>query len=92
MSKNYRQLWNDIIDANSETKAVRTLAEILADKEGRTFISHLGREDAKLCIEILDRVRRDLHLLPSAVVSGSLTRASESTTSKSSRSKLSSSH
>jgi len=34
------------------------------DRGGRRFILHLERTDAELCIEILDRVCRDLHLLP----------------------------
>jgi len=38
------------------------MAEILVGKEGRVFISRLGREDAELSIRILDRVSRDLHL------------------------------
>jgi len=72
MSKDYGKLWKDIIRITDEGKAVRTLAEILADKEGRAFASRLGREDAELCIEILDHVCRDLYLLPSPVVSDNL--------------------
>ncbi|KAF9645811.1 kinase-like protein [Thelephora ganbajun] len=55
MAKIYQQLWKAVTDASGEAKAVRILAEILADKEGRDFISHLKINDAKLCIEILDR-------------------------------------
>ncbi|KAF9785122.1 kinase-like domain-containing protein [Thelephora terrestris] len=55
MSKDYQQLWRDVTSASDEARAVRVLAEILADKEGRTFISTLEGEDAELCIEILDR-------------------------------------
>ena len=63
MAKNYRQLWEDVTTSRTvdEVKAVRTLAGIVADKEGRVFISNLEREDAELCIEILDHVSRDLY-------------------------------
>jgi len=91
MVQNYQQLWKEIAEADSGTKAVRTLAEILADKEGRTFISHLERNDAELCIEVLDRVSRDVHLFPSFVISDGLVRVSSTTTSKPPTSKFSSS-
>ena len=58
------RLWNDVTSTNDEDKAIRTLAEILVDKEGRRFISNLEREDAELCIEILDHVSRGLCKLP----------------------------
>ena len=64
MVKDYRRLWKDVTNTIDEARAVRTLADILADKEGRTFISRLEHKDAELCIEILDRVSHDLHLLP----------------------------
>ena len=64
MAKDYGGLWNDIINAVDETKAVRTLAEVLADKEGRTFLLRLEPEDAEFCVEILDRVSYNLHFLP----------------------------
>ena len=69
MPKDYQRLWKDVTDTKDEGKAVRTLAEILVDKEGRSFISNLERKDAKLCIEILDQVSPDSYLLPSFVVS-----------------------
>ena len=72
MSKDYGKLWGRVANTTDEGKAVRTLAEILADKEGRAFISHLGRENAELCMEILDHVSCDPYLLPSIVVSDSL--------------------
>ena len=56
MAKNYQRLWKEVTSTTDEAKAVRTLAEILAEKEGRTFISRLERRDAELCIEILDHV------------------------------------
>ena len=63
MAKNYQQLWKDVASTSDEGKAVRTLAEIALDKEGRTFILELERGAAELCIEILDRVSRDPCLL-----------------------------
>jgi len=72
MSKDNGKLWKRVTNTTDEGKAVRTLAEILADKEGRAFISRLGHEDAELCIEILDHVCCDPYLLPSLVVSDSL--------------------
>jgi hypothetical protein len=75
MDKDYRQLWKDITSTTDGAKAVRTVAQILMDEEGRTFILCLERKDAELCIEILDHVRRDLHLLPSFAVSDGLVRA-----------------
>jgi hypothetical protein len=53
-----------VTDATDEFKAVRTLAKILVDREGRTFISRLERKEAELCIETLGHVGRDLRLLP----------------------------
>ena len=41
------------------------MVEIVLDKEGKAFILNLKRKDAELCIEILDRVSRELYLLPS---------------------------
>ena len=92
MAKDYQRLWEHVTSATDEAKAVRTLAEILADRDGGTFISRLERKHAELCIEILDHVSRDLHPLPSSVVSDGFIRASQSTTSKFPRSRLSSSH
>jgi len=80
MDKNYQRLWKGITKTNDETKAVQTLVGILAGREGRDFISRLKRNDAGLCIEILDRVSHDLHLLPTFVVSDGLARASQSIT------------
>ena len=64
MAKDFRRLWKDVTSTIDEAKAVRTLAEILVDKEGRVFISRLERKDAELCIEILDHVCRNSYLLP----------------------------
>lgn len=81
MAKDYRRLWKDVAGASNEGGAVRTLAEILLDKEGRAFISNLERNDAELCIKILDRVSRGPYLLPPPI-SDSHFRAWRSTTSK----------
>ena len=67
MAKNYQGLWENVTSAGDEAKAVRTLAEILADKKGRVFISRLERKSAELCIEILDHVRRGLYPIPSSL-------------------------
>lgn len=64
MAKDFRRLWKDVTNTIDEAKAVRILAEILADKEGRAFISRLERKDAELCIEILDHVSYNLDFLP----------------------------
>lgn len=69
MAKNYLRLWKDIAGASDEGKAFRTLAEILVDREGRTFIWNLKPGDAELCIKILDHVSlsliRPIHFPPS---------------------------
>jgi len=64
MAKDYSQIWKAVTSANDEGEAVRTLADIVLDKPGRAFILELERDDAELCIEILDRVSRDSYLLP----------------------------
>ena len=61
MAKNYQGLWENVTSAVDEAQVVRTLAEIVVDKDGRVFISSLERESAELCIEILDRVSHHLH-------------------------------
>ena len=63
MAKDYQRLWKDVTSVTDGSKAVRTLAGILVDKEGRAFISRLERKEAELCIEILDHVSCNLHLL-----------------------------
>ena len=68
MAKDYQRLWKDVTSTSDEKKAVRTLAGILVDREGRSFISNLLRKDAELCIEILDRVSRAPRQRPSFVV------------------------
>jgi len=90
MSKDYKRLWKDI-NTNDDYKAVRVLVEILADRDGRRFISDLGSKDVVLCIEILDSVSRNLHSFPAFAVLDGFVRASQSTTSRPSRNRPSSS-
>lgn len=61
-ARDHQQLWKDVASKADEAEAVRSLAEILADKEGRSFISLLERKDAELCVGILDHVSRELRL------------------------------
>ena len=84
------ELWGWVVRTISEVDSIQILAKILAQKEGRSFISNLACKNAKLCIEILDRVSHDLYLLPPAI-SDDFIRASESTTSELQRNRLSSS-
>ena len=91
-TKDYRRLWKDVVNVTDEAKAIRILAYILMDEEGRAFTSRLGRMDAEICIEILDHVSRDLHLFPSFAVSDGFFRASQGMRSNPPRSKPSSSH
>jgi len=63
-TRDRQQLWKDVASKADEAEAVRSLAEILADKEGRAFISLLEHKDAELCVGILDHVSRELRLLP----------------------------
>ena len=62
MAKDYKELWKGVTNSTDESEAVRALAEILGDKEGRNFIPRLERKEAESCIELLDRVSRDAHL------------------------------
>lgn len=65
MAKDYQRLWEDITvsSKSDEAEAVRTLTEIVVEKEGRAFISSLDRAEAELCIELLNRVGLDCYLL-----------------------------
>jgi len=62
MAKDYRHLWRGAVSTMDKAQAIQTLSSILVDKEGRVFVSHLGRKDTELCAEILDNVSRDLQL------------------------------
>jgi len=88
MVKDCRRLWKDVTSTNDEGGAVRILARIVLDKEGRAFISSLERNDAELCIEILDRVSHGLCLLPPFTLSDGFFRASECKTSEPRRSRV----
>ena len=92
MAKDYQRLWKDVTSTHDEGQVIRTLAKILADREGRNFISNSLRKDAELCIELLDRVSRALHQHPFSAVLYASSRVSRSTTSKRRRNRLSSSH
>ena len=70
MAKDYQQLWGGVTTTTGETQTVRALAGILADKDGRFFISCLDSKQAASCIEILDNVsRRESLLSPFAAAS-----------------------
>ena len=60
MARDHQRLWIDVTNTTDQAQAIRTLAEILSDKEGKAFISRLDSEDAELCIEILGKVSPDL--------------------------------
>lgn len=81
MTGDYQQLWKSLTNATDKTVAVRILAEIVADREGRTFVMGLGSEAAKLCIETLDYVSCATRVCLSFVVSDSLVRVWWATTS-----------
>lgn len=63
----FAELWTRVTRTPDKAEAVRTLAEILAQRKGRTFISRLEHKEAELCIEVLDYVSYNLHLLPCPV-------------------------
>ena len=89
MTKDYGELWRNVTTASDDIDAVRILAEILLDKEGRVFASNLGRSDAEICIEILDYVRHDnIYHLPFVISNGRI-RLSQSITSNLSRNRCS---
>jgi len=56
MTKDYQQLWSSVVNAADEAEAVQTLAEIVADSDGRDFALLLESGDAALCIVILYHV------------------------------------
>jgi len=74
MTKDHQRLWKGVANATDKAQAVQILADILADHEGRAFISRLDSKDAEPCIEILDDVSHGLRLPhsppPQAVSSG----------------------
>jgi len=62
MTEDYQQQLKDIAKGTDKAKVVRAMTEILVSKEGRNAILCLEPKDAKLSIEILDRVSYDLCL------------------------------
>lgn len=62
MAKDFQRLWKDVRNSNDEAMAIRTLASIVGDREGRAFILNLDCQDAEYCIDMLDRVSQDLRL------------------------------
>jgi len=61
MANDYQRLWEVATNATDPALAIRSLAEILADKDGRAFVSRLDSGDAELCVEILADVSHDPH-------------------------------
>jgi len=60
MAQDYQDLWTHVTNTDDEAQAAQILAKILADKEGRDFISRLDKENVESCIKILDNVSHDL--------------------------------
>jgi len=60
MAQDYQDLWTHVTNTADEAQAAQILAKILADKEGRDFISRLDKKNVESCIEILDNVSHDL--------------------------------
>jgi len=59
MAKDYQRLWVAATNATDGTQAAQALAEILADKDGKTFALRLDSKDLELCIEMLGDVSAD---------------------------------
>jgi len=57
-----QQLWVAAANATDGAQAAQTLAEILADKDGKVFILRVDSRDVELCIEILGNVSVNLRL------------------------------
>ena len=62
MAKDYQRLWMAATNVTDGAQAAQMLAEILTDKDGKSFILHLDSKDAELCVEMLGNVRPDLRL------------------------------
>ena len=58
----HRKLWEDVANATDDVSAVRALANIVVEKQGRAFALTLNHKEAELCVETLDYVSRDLRL------------------------------
>ena len=61
MANNFQRLWEDVKNTKDEAKAVRTLAEVVTEKDGRAFVSRFDRENAEYCVDVLGRVSRYSH-------------------------------
>ena len=62
MAERYSQLWNGIASTTINPEIPLALSKISNDRASGDFILSLGCEEAKLCINVLDRVSFDLHL------------------------------
>jgi len=62
MAKDYQRLWVAATNTTDGTQAAQTLAEILADIDGKDFILRLDGKNVGLCIEMLGNVSFDLRL------------------------------
>lgn len=61
MVHDFREQWANVL--NSVDEGVRSLVRISQSSGGREFLNNLGRGEAGLCIELLDRVSRHLRRL-----------------------------
>lgn len=57
----FARLWAQVVHSTSVSDSVRILAQVLVQRDGRTFISHLKPKDAELCIELLGHVSHGFH-------------------------------
>jgi hypothetical protein len=55
MAHDLHESWAKVL--NSVDEGVRSLVRISQSSRGREFLNNLGRGEAGLCIELLDRVR-----------------------------------
>jgi len=88
MTEYYPQIWTGIANETEEMQAIQALAGVVAEKDGRVFISRLDGKDAVSCVRILYQVRNNSN--SSFSHSDGLARASPVTSSNPPRSKLSS--
>lgn len=64
MAKDFQRLWKDVTGTEDEAAAIRALAGILVEKEGRAFVSRLDRKYTDFLIDVLDRVSHDSRIQP----------------------------
>ena len=65
MGKDYQQLWVAATNATDGGQATHTMAEILADTDGKVFLLRLDSNDVESCIEMLGDVSSNPRLPPS---------------------------